>query len=355
LSAIRQALLAGLVPAAERARVRARLQSALNGGLAAGAALGGLALYLDRPAAYLSVFALDAAGFIAAAAILSRGPAVTHAGNAAAASRWVVFRDRPYAAAAALNLVMVLYMPLLSLVLPLWIAQRTAAPRATVAALLVLNTLAVALFQVRVARRVTSLPGAARAVRTAGIVMLAACGVFALTGATTRVVAVALLLFGAALQVTAEMLLAAGTWEISFGLAPPGRHGQYQGFFGTGVPLARMAGPLLLTALILRASPWGWFVLGGLFLLAGTAMPPVVRWAHRSAAAASAAPTPSPPQRGSGRPVQDDVAVPGEHHAIAIVQQQANPVGLRAPAGEPEHGAARFGHHPRRPARRPIP
>ena len=51
LQAARQALLAGLVGAAERTTVRAYLQSTLNAGLAIGAALGGLALSFDTRAA----------------------------------------------------------------------------------------------------------------------------------------------------------------------------------------------------------------------------------------------------------------------------------------------------------------
>jgi hypothetical protein len=78
------------------------------------------------------------------------------------------------------------------------------------------------------------------------------------------------------------MLLGAGSWEISFGLAPADKHGQYQGFFGTGVAVARMLGPLLLTTLIITWGRPGWLVLGAVFLLAGFAIRPAVRWAERS-------------------------------------------------------------------------
>ena len=44
-----------------------------------------------------------------------------------------VLRDRPYAVLTLLNAVMYLNMPLLSLGLPLWIAQRTDAPPAMAA------------------------------------------------------------------------------------------------------------------------------------------------------------------------------------------------------------------------------
>ncbi|WNV83628.1 MFS transporter [Umezawaea sp. Da 62-37] len=280
LSAARQALLAALVDKTERTAVRAYLQSTVNAGLAVGAGVGGLALQVDTREAYLAVFALDVLGFLAAAAVL-RGlppvppvPSVTTGGPVLA-----VLRDRPYALVALLNAVMLLYMPLLSLVVPLWIVQRTAAPRWMVAALLVLNTVGVVLFQVRVARQVTGLDSAARLVRYAGFALLASCAVFALSAGGSAWTAVLVLLVAAVLQVFGEMMLASGAWEIGFDLAPSDKQGQYQGFFGTGVPVARMAGPLLLTALVIGWGTAGWLVLGGVFLVAGLAMGPAVRWA----------------------------------------------------------------------------
>ena len=88
----------------------------------------------------------------------------------------------------------------------------------------------------------------------------------------------------AGLQVVGEMMLGSGAWEISFGLAPPDKHGQYQGFFGTGVAVARMLGPLLLTALIITWGTPGWLVLGVLFAGAGFAIGPAVRWASQQRA-----------------------------------------------------------------------
>jgi MFS family permease len=82
------------------------------------------------------------------------------------------------------------------------------------------------------------------------------------------------------LQSLAEMMQASGSWEISFDLAPDGRHGQYQGFFGSGFTVARMLGPLLVTTLIISWGTTGWLLLGVLFLLAGVAMVPAVRVAR---------------------------------------------------------------------------
>jgi MFS family permease len=282
LNAARQALLAGLVAAADRTRVRAVLASAINGGIAVGAGLGAVALQVDTAAAYLAVFAVDAAGLVVSALVLLRLPVVAPTPGTRGEPRLAVLRDRPYALVALLNMLLQLHIPLITLAIPLWIVERTDAPGWTVAALLALNTCSVVLFQVRVASRVTDLSSATRMVRHAGVTLLAACAVFAASGfAGPAWLAVAVLLVAAALQAAAEMMQASGAWEISFGLAPDGRHGQYQGFFGAGFTVARMLGPLLVTTLVLGWGALGWLLLGAVFLLAGLAMAPAVRWARR--------------------------------------------------------------------------
>jgi MFS family permease len=288
LAAARQALLAGLVEPAARTAVLARLQAALNAGLAVGAALGGLALHAGTATAYRAVFALDAAGFVLCALVLSRLPEVPPSPAAPdGAPRFAVLRDRPYALLTLLNALMLLRLPLLSLALPLWIAERTAAPGWSVSALFVLNTGAVTLLQVRAARSVTDLATATRAVRGAGAVMLASCGVFALSAAPGLGVgaAFAVLVLGALLQVLAEMRHSAGSWQLGFSLAPAARIGQYQGFYGTGVPIARTLGPLLVTTLLIGWGTPGWLLLGAIFLVTGVATGPAARWAERTRAA----------------------------------------------------------------------
>ncbi|MFD4546411.1 MFS transporter [Streptomyces sp. NPDC058466] len=325
LAAARQALLAGLVPAEERTGLLAHLQSTLNAGLAVGAGVGGLALHAGTRAAYLEVFALDAVSFLLCAALLLRLPSVPpmspvpptspppgvalrrgrgvalqkhgRQGDGVAVqdpARPGVLRDRPYVLVTFLNTVLLLRMPLLSLGIPLWITERTEAPAWLVSALFVLNTGAVMVFQVRMARGVTGLTTATRAIRRSGLVMLASCAVFALSSGASPWVAAGILVAGAVLQVVAEMQQSAGSWQLAFDLAPADRMGEYQGFFGTGVTVARTMGPLVLTALLVSWGTPGWLLLGGLMAGASYGMGPAVRWAEaaggmRAAAAIRAA------------------------------------------------------------------
>jgi MFS family permease len=293
LAAARQALLAGIVTAAERTRVRAALAAAINGGIAVGAGLGGLALQVDTAAAYLAVFAVDAVSLAVSALVLLRVPAVAPTVGVHGEPRMAVLRDRPYALVSLLNMVLQLHIPMITLALPLWIVERTSAPGWTVSALLVLNTVSIVLCQVAVANRVTGLAAAVRFIRYAGATLLVACAVFAASGfGAPAWLAVGILLVAAGLQAGAEMMQASGAWEISFGLAPEGRHGQYQGFFGSGFTVARMLGPLLVTTVVLGLGTVGWLLLGAVFVVAAVAMGPAVRWAARTRATApsSAAP-----------------------------------------------------------------
>ncbi|MEU3504353.1 MFS transporter [Streptomyces hundungensis] len=291
LAAARQALLAALVDRKDRTHVLAHLQSTLNAGLAIGAAFGGVALHYGTRTAYLTVFAMDAAAFLLCALVLLRLPAVAPlTATPGRGPRFAVLRDRPYALVTALNALLLLRMPLISLAIPLWTVTRTDAPGWLVSALLVLNTGAVMLFQVRTASAVRDLPSAARTVARGGALMLASCAVFALSAVgAPGWAAVLVLLVAGGLQVAGEMMQSAGSWQIGFDLAPADQQGQYQGFFGMGVPLARMLGPLLLTALIVDWGVPGWLLLGTLFLGAGLALGPAVRWAERGNSLVSAA------------------------------------------------------------------
>ncbi|MFE2410203.1 MFS transporter [Kitasatospora sp. NPDC057904] len=283
LTAARQALVGGLVSPAERTGLLAHLQSTLNGGLAVGAAIGGIALTVGTREAYLGAFVVTSLGFVVGGLVLLRLPEVpSTAGQSRPGPRFEVLTDRRYAVVALVNTVLLLRMPLLSLVIPLWLAQRASGLGWLGSVLFVLNTVGVMAFQVRVARDVSDPASGSRAVRSAGVLLLGSCAVFGLSALDVPEWAfAALLLGGSVFLLVGEMRQSAGSWQISFDLAPADRIGQYQGFFGTGVAVARTLGPLVLTTLLLDGGLPGWLVLGAVFLAAGYAMGPAVRWAER--------------------------------------------------------------------------
>jgi MFS family permease len=283
-NAVRNGLIATLSVSGDRVRFRAYLRAVTNVGISVGTLLAGVALAVETRAAYLSVFVLNAATFLATAVVLGRLPHVPPVPAATHGPALRVLRDRPFVVASALNAVFALHFGLLEIAMPLWVAQRTSAPTWFVSVLLLVNTSACVLFQVRVARGLDLVPDAARAYRTAGLFVGGACVVFAAAADEPLWVAVPLLLVAAGLHVMGEMLGSAGQWGVSMGLAPAESQGQYQGFAATSFAASGMLGPVVLTLLCIEWGRPGWLVLGVVFVGTAAGLPPVAAWALRTRA-----------------------------------------------------------------------
>lgn len=291
----RGALIAGTIPAADRVRARAYLRATTNVGISIGTALAGAALAADTPNGYRLVIAGNAVSFAVAAAISTRLPAIEPA-PAAHGPRLIALRDRPFLALTALDGLMSMHFNILDLVLPLWVATRTHAPRWLVAVILLVNTTMVVALQVRAARGTDDVTRAARAARGAGLFIGAACVIFATSAGVPAWAASALLVAGAFVHVIGELRQSAAGWGISFGLAPAHAQGQYQATYSMGMQFGRMLAPAVLTWLALGLGLLGWLLMAALFVSVGATVPAVVAWARRrqpapgTAAAAVSAP-----------------------------------------------------------------
>ncbi|OKI89435.1 MFS transporter [Micromonospora sp. CB01531] len=278
----RGALIAGAVPPDQRVRTRAYLRAVTNVGISVGTVLAGVALAADTRTAYVSLILLDCATYLVAAAVLLRLSPVPPVPAPAHGPRLIALRDRPFLAFTVLDGLMSMHFGLINIALPLWIAGHTSAPRWLISACLLVNTVVVVLFQVRASRGTEELTGAGRAARRGGAVIAVACALFAASGGVPTTVAVPLLLGGALVHVVGELWHAAAGWGISFGLAPAHAQGQYQGAYGMGMQLGSMVAPVVVTTLAVGWGVPGWLLLGGLFLLLGVLVPPVVAWAGRT-------------------------------------------------------------------------
>jgi MFS family permease len=280
-NAVRSGMIAALGAAGERVRLRAYLRAVTNVGITIGAPLGGLALAFDTRPAYVTVILLDSLTFVVAGLLILRVPAVPANPHTGDGPRLVVLRDHPFVAVAVLNAVLALHFGLIEVAVPLWVTHHTSAPKWVVAVLLVVNTVTVVLFQVRASRGVETVGEGARALRRAGLVLAAACLVFAVSGSVPATAAVVLLVAAALVHVTGELLQSAGGWAVSFGLAPEDRQGQYQGLFSTGFAASSMLAPAVLTGLCVTWGWPGWLVVAAIFAAAGLASGPVVQVAAR--------------------------------------------------------------------------
>ena len=278
--AVRSALIAAVTQgAAGRVAARAYLRAITNIGIMTGAGIGALALHYDTATAYRSMFVLDAGLSIVAAFVVLAVPKVAPQPKNENGPVWIALRDRGYLAVAALNAAMSIHYAVLDVAIPLWVVDHTDAPRWTVALLLIINTVVVSLFQVRSSRGIADPTSAARATRTAGLLLLASMVLFASASGGGVVVAIGLLAAGALVQVIGELLQSSGSFLLGFDLAADEAQGQYQGVWNTSMSISTMVAPTVLALLPLGLGVPGWIILGVWFALIGVLFVPVVRWA----------------------------------------------------------------------------
>lgn len=277
--AVSGALIARISGPAERTRVRGYLRAVTNLGLGLGTATAGIALQLDSDAAYTALVLGNGLSFLLAATVLFKVPPLEPVPAPEGARRLEALRDKQYIVVSLLCGVIAFQYDVIALVLPLWLVSHTDAPRWWLSVLLVLNTAVVVLFQVRATRTVTDPRSGAVALRRAGFLFFVSSLVLAAAAGVSTVLAAGLLLLGVTVQAWGELGLAAGSFEIGYGLAPEHAQGQYQGAFNLAVGVVRAGSPLVLSTLCLQWGRPGWVVLGALFALTGIAIGPLTRWA----------------------------------------------------------------------------
>ncbi|WP_395293287.1 MFS transporter [Kitasatospora hibisci] len=310
-AAVRNALYAQVLPADRRVAGRAYLRVVTNIGICLGTALGALALQADTRGAYLAAILADAASYLAVAVLFQRlpvpgvrrrgaggaadgGAGGSGAGTADAAGRTAgerrrnpALRDAPFLLVTVLNALLCLQFAVLEVGLPLWVVQQTDAPRITVAASLIVNTVLVIALQVRATRGTEDPATAARVCGRAGLMLAASCLVIALAHGLPATFAAVVVLGGVALQALGEVLAQAGGWALSYDLAGEHDHGAYQGVYNAGTAAALMIGPAVVSTAVIGYGLLGWAALGALLAGAGLAMGPAVRWARRRGADAT--------------------------------------------------------------------
>ncbi|MFI2241482.1 MFS transporter [Streptomyces chrestomyceticus] len=276
----RMAMVAGLIPPEDRVSVRAYLRATSNISVSVGAVLAGVLLAFDSVRAYQLAVVFNASTYLITGLLTLLLPAVERR-PARTGPALIVLRDRPYLAFVVLDGLLSMHNVLLEVVLPLWVLHHTGAPRWMVAAILLTNTVAVVLFQVRAARGTEEPAAAAKASRSGSLCLGLACVLFAFSGGVSWAVCSVLLLAGALAHVLGEIRQSAGSWGMSFGLAPDHAQGQYQGTYAMGSDLGKLIAPALLTWLAVEHGTAGWLAMAVGFALVGAAMPPIVGWAQR--------------------------------------------------------------------------
>lgn len=279
-TAVRNGYIARVAIGGRGVRFKAYLRAVTNVAMAFGGVLGGIALWIDEPWAYLATFALDGAGSIATGFMCGWLPHLAPApARTAGEPRLGVLRDAPYVVVTLLSGIVAIHFFVIEVGIPLWISEHTDAPTSLVAVLLVLNTVAVALFQVRLTRGTDDVTSSAGTMVRGGLWIAAAFVVIGFSDGPGQTFAVVLLVVGSALHVLGEMISSGGQWGVSMGLAPAERQGQYQGFAALGFSIAAVLAPTLVTLLCIEWGRPGWFVMAAIILGAAALQRPASAWA----------------------------------------------------------------------------
>ena len=261
----------------EKAVFRAYLRSVTNVGIALGGLLGALALVFDTRAWYVALIGVNAASFVASALITLRVPRLRPLPTPPGANRWIAVGDKRFLAVSGLTALMSMQFEVLLFAAPLWIAKLGHAPRWTVGAVLIINTVLVAVLQVRMSRGVDTIAKGVRATIRSGWIFAAAAALFGSIGWVPAWAAVVLLLIAAAVHSVGEIVQQSGVFELGYGLAADHAQGQYQGLLSMMTGGATALAPGIYSLLCVDWAPAGWFVLGAVFAGAGCAMPWAVR------------------------------------------------------------------------------
>ena len=269
---LRMATIAQFGVGEDRVRIRAYTRAVTNLGIGAGTIFAGVALALNTNGAYVTMLLLDSATYIVAAVIWRKLPYIAPTVAKGEPFSFIALKDKRYLAATFLNGVMSLHFIIQNVAIPLWVVQETKAPRWWVAVILLVNTVAVILFQVRASKGSGDVKTGARMFNRAGFFVAAACILYALSSGVSTIFACALLVAAMLVHTTGELVSSAGSWSIGFGLADQNHQGQYQGVYSLGWGIGGAFGPSVVTALAIGLGRIGWVILAVIFLITGLLM-----------------------------------------------------------------------------------
>jgi MFS family permease len=263
---------------------RAYQRSLTNLSLALGALVAGVAIGIGTRSAYDALLWVRAVLYVGCALALLRVPRLVPAHAGGPARRWQALRDRPYLAATVFNSLMSVHFVVPTVLLPLWIAEETHAPRSLVSGAFILNTALVVVLQVRASRGVDDHRTAAQRMLWAGLAIAGGLALLASAAGPPSGVAVALVLAGIVVYTLGELWHAAASMEYQFGLAPAEAQGQYSGVFGLGQGLAQALAPAIVGVGLSLGVP-GLIGLGLAFLAVGALTRPLLSLVLRGAPA----------------------------------------------------------------------
>ncbi|MER7986063.1 MFS transporter [Streptomyces noursei] len=273
-----QSLAAEVATGSDRVRLMAVYRVVVNVAVTVSTPLAGYAIGVGTFPAFAVLLVGNAVAFLATTGVLLRLPPPRPAPRPDGPGTVRVLRDGRLLGLTALDCLLSLWQPLLSLAMPLWVVERTGAPRFTVGVLYAVNTALCILVQVPAGRLSAAPRAAARSYAVVAVLLVATCALFGAAGATDGAFTVVLLAAAVLALTAAEVLQVGASWTLSFALAPEALRSQYLSAFGLGRTAARtLLGPLALTAVVTAPGARGWLLAGAVLAAVAALVPPLLR------------------------------------------------------------------------------
>jgi MFS family permease len=275
-----------VLPPDERVSSRAYMYSALNVGFTLGSMMGGLALAFDSNHVLHALPWFTAVVFLVNAAAILRLPRAAH-DQRTAEERAVKLpgpgplRNPGWMTSTFFVGVLWTNQVLLNIVIPLWLVEKTDAPRVLLAFLFGTNTVMCIFLPMAAARGVKDVRTALRAIRVSSVFFVASCLITLYTHDTVGWVTIALVWLGHVTVTGAELYLSAANWTFEAELMDPRQRGAYQGTAGLSSTLGKVWAPAVYTFLAMNWGAAGWLVIAGIVVVATVGVHPSTRLARQ--------------------------------------------------------------------------
>ncbi|KQX62069.1 MFS transporter [Angustibacter sp. Root456] len=274
------------LPPGERVKSRAYMYSALNAGFTLGSLMGGIALAFRSNEVLHALPWFTAAAFAVNALAITRLPRAPHDERTPEERKVKVagpgpLRNPGWLLTEFFGGVFWTNQVLLNVVIPLWLVQKTDAPRVLLAFLFGTNTVMCIFLPMAAARGVKDLPTALKAMRISSVFFVVSCVITLATHDTVGWLTIALVWLGHVTVTGAELYLSAASWTFEAELMDPRQRGSYQGAGELAGTLGKVWAPALYTFLAMNWGAVGWLIIAAIIVVATIGVHPSSRMARR--------------------------------------------------------------------------
>lgn len=292
-----------VLPEQERIATQAHLYSALNVGFTLGAMISGVALAFHNLEVIRWVPMLSVAVGVINGFAITRLPRAPHDVRAASrehrqeerADTPKPTRNRGWICTSFFTGIMYTNQVLLTIVIPLWLVQRTDAPHWMLAWLFGTNTVLCIFLPAFTSRGVRTIEDALRRVRYSTVFFALACVITLFSHSTVGLLTALLVWLGHVAVTGAELAIGSGNWAFQAQLMDPQRRGEYGGLAEVARTVSSFWAPAVYTFVVMHWGGVGWLAVAGFVVIACIGMHPSARAAERFATRNFAASTGTSP------------------------------------------------------------